>query len=360
VFSRTDIMLKLDVGSIGGTYGGNAIACAAAAATIRAIREESMLENAMERGIQLMTGLRKLQEEYSQIGDVRGKGLMIGTEFVVDGRPEKAKPLVKEVIHCAEIMDSFTLCGIKDNTIRWISVECHSEQIPTGSRFLKVRRKWPGVKQTGNKYTGKHALPVSLSTEYWFICDPATHRSKLADLLKAEEQLFHTTHPKSYELYQRARKSLHGGVPMLWMIRWAGSFPVFVKEAKGAHFRDVDGNSYIDFCLGDTGAMTGHSPDATVNAIKEQIQKGITLMLPYEDVIWVGEDLQRRFGLPYWQFALTATEIGSLRMARMIRSPNSVSTIVITAPWMKPSLSSMRKARPCRAPTIWARKSIRS
>ena len=145
-------------------------------------------------------------------------------------------------------------------------------------------------------------------------------RSRLKQLLQAEEQLFLNSHPKSYELYQRARKSLHGGVPMLWMIRWAGPFPVFVQEAKGAHFTDVDGNAYIDFCLGDTGAMTGHSPEATVRAIADQIQKGITLMLPYEDVIWVGEELQRRFKLPYWQFALTATDANrfALRMARMI------------------------------------------
>jgi glutamate-1-semialdehyde 2,1-aminomutase len=145
-------------------------------------------------------------------------------------------------------------------------------------------------------------------------------RSKLELLLKEEETLFHKTHPRSYELYQRARKSLHGGVPMLWMVRWAGSFPVFVQEAKGARFTDVDGNSYVDFCLGDTGAMTGHGPDATIAAIQDQIQKGITLMLPYEDVIWVGEELQRRFQLPYWQFALTATDANrfALRMARMI------------------------------------------
>lgn len=145
-------------------------------------------------------------------------------------------------------------------------------------------------------------------------------RAKLTTLLGSEEQRFHETHPRSYELYQRARKSLHGGVPMLWMVRWAGSFPVFVSEAKGAHFTDVDGNSYIDVCLGDTGAMTGHSPDATVNAIIAQMQKGITLMLPYEDVIWVGEELQRRFGLPYWQFTLTATDANrfALRMARLL------------------------------------------
>ncbi len=145
-------------------------------------------------------------------------------------------------------------------------------------------------------------------------------RNKLTQLLESEEHLFRKNHPKSFELYQRARKSLHGGVPMLWMIRWAGSFPVFVKEAKGAHFTDVDGHDYIDFCLGDTGAMTGHGPEATVRAITEQVQKGITLMLPFEDVIWVGEELQRRFKLPYWQFALTATDANRfvLRMARLI------------------------------------------
>jgi glutamate-1-semialdehyde 2,1-aminomutase len=142
----------------------------------------------------------------------------------------------------------------------------------------------------------------------------------LEELLKVEEARFHETHPKSLELYQRARKSLHGGVPMLWMIRWAGTFPVFVKEGKGAHFIDVDGNSYIDFCLGDTGAMTGHAPDKTVDAITKQVRKGITYMLPTEDVIWVGEELQRRFGLPYWQFALTATDANrfAIRMAREV------------------------------------------
>src|SRR5689334_22558357 len=92
-------------------------------------------------------------------------------------------------------------------------------------------------------------------------------RSRLEMLLQKEEERFRSTHPKSQELYQRARKSLHGGVPMLWMMRWAGSFPVFVKEASGAHFTDVDGHEYIDFCLGDTGAMTGHSPQATVQSV---------------------------------------------------------------------------------------------
>src|SRR5512147_154880 len=134
VFSRTDIMLKLDVGSIGGTYGGNAVACASGVATIRAMRDENMLENASERGLQLMTGLCKLQEEYPQIGDVRGRGLMIGSEFVVDGRADKAKPLVKDIIHCAEDRGLLLLsCGTYDNTIRWIPpLNVTSEQINAG------------------------------------------------------------------------------------------------------------------------------------------------------------------------------------------------------------------------------------
>jgi 4-aminobutyrate aminotransferase-like enzyme len=121
VFSRTDIMKKVDVGSIGGTYGGNAIACAAGVATIQAMREDKMLENASERGIQLMTGLRKFQEEYPQIGDVRGLGLMIGTEFVINGNHTKARQLVKDVIHSAEEKGMLLLsCGTYDNTLRWI------------------------------------------------------------------------------------------------------------------------------------------------------------------------------------------------------------------------------------------------
>ncbi len=136
VFSRLELMKKWDVGSHGGTYGGNAIACAAGVGTIRAMREEKMVENAAERGIQLMTGLRKLQEEHSQIGDVRGKGLMVGTEFIVDGRPEKAKALVKAVVHAAEERHLLLLtCGTYDNTIRWIPpLNVTPDQINDGLR----------------------------------------------------------------------------------------------------------------------------------------------------------------------------------------------------------------------------------
>lgn len=138
VFTRTDIMKKLDVGSIGGTYGGNAVACTAGVATIRAMRDEKMLENAAEKGIQLMTGLRKLQEEYPQIGDVRGKGLMVGTEFIIDDSQAKAKQLAKDVIHASEEKGMLLLsCGTYDNILRWIPpLNVTTEQINTGLKIF--------------------------------------------------------------------------------------------------------------------------------------------------------------------------------------------------------------------------------
>src|SRR5258705_10571111 len=133
-------------------------------------------------------------------------------------------------------------------------------------------------------------------------------RKKLHHLHERESQCFVAEHPKSAALYRRAQSSLLGGVPMNWMKKWAGAFPIFVKSAKGAHFTDVDGRDYVDLCLGDTGAMTGHSPEVVAEAVARRAKEGITLMLPTEDALWVGEDLQRRFGLPYWQFTLTATD----------------------------------------------------
>jgi 4-aminobutyrate aminotransferase len=128
VFSRLELMKKWQVGSHGGTYGGNALACAAGVATIRAMREEDMPGNAARRGVQLMTGLRKLQEQYPIIGDVRGLGLMIGTEFTVDGKPAD-NSIIKRVIHACEERGLLLLsCGTYDNVIRWIPPLIVSEQ----------------------------------------------------------------------------------------------------------------------------------------------------------------------------------------------------------------------------------------
>jgi glutamate-1-semialdehyde 2,1-aminomutase len=139
-------------------------------------------------------------------------------------------------------------------------------------------------------------------------------------LLERELERFEREHPRSGELSRRASASLLSGVPMHWMLRWPGAYPVYATEARDARFRDVDGIEYVDFCLGDTGAMTGHSPEPVVRAVAEQAARGITLMLPSEDALWVGEELTRRFGLPRWQFALTATDANrfAIRLARHI------------------------------------------
>jgi glutamate-1-semialdehyde 2,1-aminomutase len=146
----------------------------------------------------------------------------------------------------------------------------------------------------------------------------AIDRARLAELRAREETAFADTHPRSRELFAAAGEHLLGGVPMNWMRRWPGAFPLFVAEADGARFTDVDGNSYVDLCLGDTGAMTGHAPPATVAAIAAQAPRGLTTMLPTEDAIWVAGELARRFGLPRWQMAMTATDANrfALRLAR--------------------------------------------
>jgi glutamate-1-semialdehyde 2,1-aminomutase len=141
---------------------------------------------------------------------------------------------------------------------------------------------------------------------------------RLRALLETETARFVESHPRSRELHARASRSLVGGVPMQWMVEWAGAFPVFAEEARGVRITDVDGHEYLDFCLGDTGSMFGHSPEPVAAAIAEQARRGITYMLPTEDSIRVAEILAERFGLPYWQIAMTATDANrfALRLAR--------------------------------------------
>ena len=145
-------------------------------------------------------------------------------------------------------------------------------------------------------------------------------RTRLARLFDAEMARFGEANPRSGALWERARGSLFEGVPMNWMTKWAGPYPLFVESAEGAHFIDVDGHEYVDFCLGDTGAMAGHGPDATVRAVEHQLRRGITHMLPTEDAIVAGDELRRRFGLPFWQFTVTATDANrfAIRLAREI------------------------------------------
>jgi glutamate-1-semialdehyde 2,1-aminomutase len=142
----------------------------------------------------------------------------------------------------------------------------------------------------------------------------------LARLYREESDQFAAARPRSRELFERAREHLPGGVPMSWMVKWPGPYPVFVDRAEGAHFTCVDGIDHVDLCLGDTGAMCGHSPAATVRVVREQVSRGITAMLPTEDAAIAAEELTRRFGVPMWQFTLSATDCNRhvIRYARHV------------------------------------------
>ena len=143
--------------------------------------------------------------------------------------------------------------------------------------------------------------------------DAEIERGRLAELMTAEEQRFVELHPRSAELSESGRRHLLAGVPMPWMTRWPGGFPVHVAEASGAQFVDVDGIEYVDFCMGDTGAMTGHGGGGLDAAVARS-----TTMLPSEDAAWVADELHRRFGMAKWQLTTSATDANRfvLRFAR--------------------------------------------
>ena len=149
----------------------------------------------------------------------------------------------------------------------------------------------------------------------------AIDRVRLTAALEDERALHVQRSPRSKALYDQA-DHLFGRVPMTWMNKWAGGHPIYLATARGNRITDVDGCEYVDFALGDTGAMAGHSPEATVKAVQQRIgvEGGITTMMPSADAEWVAADLTRRFSLPLWSFALTATDANrwALRLARMV------------------------------------------
>ena len=153
-------------------------------------------------------------------------------------------------------------------------------------------------------------------------------RTRLAVLIERERATLAARTPRSRELAERANAHMIGGVPMQWMQIWAGQHALFFERAKGNRITDVDGNELLDFCLGDTGAMAGHSPEATVAAVRRRLDDlgGVTTMLPTEDAIWVADDLARRFGMDKWTFALTATDANRwvLRTARQLTGRSKI------------------------------------
>jgi glutamate-1-semialdehyde 2,1-aminomutase len=145
-------------------------------------------------------------------------------------------------------------------------------------------------------------------------------RARMQRLMEREEKRYVQDHRNSQKMFEKAKGSLLGGVPMSWMLRWPGPFPVFMKEASGVYLYDVDDYQYLDMCLGDTGSLFGHSPEAVLEAIRSKASSGIASMLPTEDCIFVGKELARRFGLPYWQVYMTASDANrfALRVSRQV------------------------------------------
>lgn len=155
---------------------------------------------------------------------------------------------------------------------------------------------------------------------------PYYNKTRLQSLIQRESDTFTQAHPHSQKLSEQAKNHLYNGVPMHWMSDWSTPYPLFVREAKGAEFWDVEGNRYADFCLGDTGSMFGHSPEPIANVIAQYAHQGYTTMLPSEESIVVGQELSTRFGLPYWQVATTATDANrwALRWARAVTGRKTI------------------------------------
>ena len=153
-------------------------------------------------------------------------------------------------------------------------------------------------------------------------------RARLAALWESELDVFRAGRPKSEEEWERAILHMPDGVPMLWMSKWPGPWPVYVESASGAHFTCLDGIDHVDLCLGDTGAMCGHAPPASVAAIEAQLRRGSTFMLPTGDAAIVAELLSERFRVPVWQFSLSATD-ANRSLIRYARQATGRSRVLV-------------------------------
>ena len=149
---------------------------------------------------------------------------------------------------------------------------------------------------------------------------PYADRARLASAWEVEVEIFRDAHPVCEQLWREALPHMADGVPMLWMAKWPGPWPVYVDVAQGSHFTCADGIDHLDLCLGDTGAMCGHAPPASVRAISDQLARGSTTMLPTADAAIAASLLEARFGVPSWQFALSATDANRslIRYARQV------------------------------------------
>ncbi|MFT3665636.1 aspartate aminotransferase family protein [Piscinibacter sp.] len=145
-------------------------------------------------------------------------------------------------------------------------------------------------------------------------------RAHLAALHERERRRYVETHPRSVALAGQDARHYLFGVPLHWMRDWPTPATLHVARAEGHRLWCADGHAYLDFCLGDSGAMFGHSPAPVARAIAEQAQHGLTAMLPSTLAAEVGQRLAHCFGLPRWQLTLSASDANRfvLRWARAV------------------------------------------
>jgi glutamate-1-semialdehyde 2,1-aminomutase len=144
-------------------------------------------------------------------------------------------------------------------------------------------------------------------------------RRNLATIREREDDAFRARIPKSLALGARAGASMPSGVPMGWMAGFYRTPPLWAARGQGATFTDVDGHDYLDFNVGDMSSVLGYAHPRLTQVIGEQAARGVQLFLPVEPALAVCEQLRLRFGLPAWQFALSASQANTeaLRIARL-------------------------------------------
>lgn len=150
----------------------------------------------------------------------------------------------------------------------------------------------------------------------------------LAGLIARETQRYLETHPKAAAEAARLKQHWLFGAPFHWMNDWASPSAMIAEDGEGAVLTDIDDNTYDDFCLGDTPGMFGHGRPEIARAIAEQARRGATFMLPTTEAADVGGLLAERFGLPFWQTTLSASD-ANRAVIRWARAVTGKSVIVV-------------------------------
>jgi len=158
------------------------------------------------------------------------------------------------------------------------------------------------------------------------VLKPSVDPALVRELKDREDARFHAEHPRCAELLARGRAVMPNGVPMAWHVGSYHHIPLWVDDARGARFRDVDGHTYSDFNIADISMFCGYAPEPLLRAVNDRMARGNQFLLPTEDAIDVSEELGRRYGLPQWQYTLSASQANTeaIRVARVVTGRNKV------------------------------------